>query len=408
MKKSLLIVFCLGITLNALGGGFQLNSQGIKAMSLGGSIAGHAFDATSVFHNPASISFLDKNYVNVFVGARLVNTTFLASIGGQEETENLLQTPYGLFAAYKLKGKFSLGLSVNKPFAYRNKWEDSWSGRFITIESKLAALHIQPTLSYQINDHFSIGGAPIISLTKQFDTKAIPVESQNTESQTTAEMLGKGVGYGYNVGAYLKFDKLSIGIDYRSSIKNTIENGELSYNNMPISQIESGIYPASSGYTSELKLPSVLTAGFGYQYNDNLLFIADFNFVGWEVYDSTVNDFDSELLSQEVQYHNCKNSISVNLGTQIKTNSNWEILLGVRYSQTPVKDGYLTPKNTDASRVSVSGGFSYKLKKALSLEGSLVLGNSKERKESNNLQSNFNGTYKTFNYLAGIGLQYAF
>jgi len=408
MKKSLLTVFCLGITLNIFGGGFQLNSQGIKAMSLGGSIAGHAFDATSVFHNPASMSFLDKNYVNGFVGARLVNTTFLASNGGQEETENVLQTPYGLFAAYKLNGKFSLGLSVNKPFAYHNKWEDSWSGRFITIQSKLSALHIQPTISYQINDHFSIGGAPIISLTKQFDTKAIPIESQNTGNQTTAELTGKGIGYGFNFGAYAKFNRISLGLDFRTSMTNKIDNGQLNYNNMPSSQIESGIYPASSSYYSDLKLPSVLTAGIGYQYNDNLLFIADFNFVGWQKYTGTIINYDSELLASEIEYHYYKNSISVNLGTQIKTKGNWEILLGVRYSQTPVEDGYLNPKNPDASRVSVSSGFNFQLKKSLSLEGSLVLGSSKERKESNNIQYNFNGTYKTFNYLLGIGLQYAF
>ena len=73
-----------------------------------------------------------------------------------------------------------------------------------------------------------------------------------------------------------------------------------------------------------------------------------------------------------------------------------------------MEDGYLNPKNPDASRVSVSSGFNYKLKKSLNLEGSLVLGSSKERKESNNIQYNFNGTYKTFNYLLGIGLQYAF
>jgi hypothetical protein len=48
------------------------------------------------------------------------------------------------------------------------------------------------------------------------------------------------------------------------------------------------------------------------------------------------------------------------------------------------------------------------LKNGWTIEATLLLEEVKERNEENNVENQFNGTYKSFIYAAGIGLQYRF
>ena len=62
MKKIALCVF-LSLPMLCMAGGFQLNVQGIKALSMGGAFTGMSSDASAVFYNPAGMCNLnDHNF----------------------------------------------------------------------------------------------------------------------------------------------------------------------------------------------------------------------------------------------------------------------------------------------------------------------------------------------------------
>jgi long-chain fatty acid transport protein len=385
-----------------------MNTQSIKAMSMGGSLTGVALDASSSFYNPGSISFLDKNYINGGIAFTLRESAFLGVTGVQEESKLYLKTPFYLNTTYHLKNKFSLALSINTPFNYGVKWQENWSGRYIAETSYLSSIYIQPTVSYKINKHIALGVAPIFTISKIGLTKSLPLENQNSTTEASSELKGSGNGFGFNVGLYTKFNKLSIGISSRSSINIKVKKGTIQYNNLPSSQIAIGTYPNSSEITTQYNLPSEFSVGIGYQLTSKLLLVANFNSTNWKNYESLsikVKDFPS--LDQEIKKE-YKSTIALRIGSQYKFNSKLNVMAGVAYDQSPIQDGYLSPELPDANSLVLSAGFTYLLKKTFSIEGSFVYQRFKERKEDQQSLQVMQGTYKSYIYLPAIGLQYAF
>ncbi|MBK9318384.1 MAG: outer membrane protein transport protein [Bacteroidetes bacterium] len=113
-------------------GGFQVNTQGQKAISMGGSVSGWAMDASVCYFNPGGLTALKSNFLNAGVSFLLPKSTFLGSTGSSESMSSQLYTPFYVYGNYVINQKISVGLSVNTPLGLGTKWEDDWSGRFIS------------------------------------------------------------------------------------------------------------------------------------------------------------------------------------------------------------------------------------------------------------------------------------
>jgi len=388
-------------------GGFQLNTQSQKAMGLGGSITGLALDGSVVFFNPAGISFLDSNYVNVGINLILPNTTFLGQYSKSEEMASQIYAPYYGYLTYKLKGKWSTGLSINNPFMLGAKWEDNWSGRYLVQEEKINTTFIQPTISYKINDHIAFGVGPAFVLSSFNFRKELPYSNING-SEASAELKGNTTGIGYNAGIFASYGKFTFGFDYRSKVKLDFKNADANFNNVPPSLILNNTIPNSTSFNTTINLPSVFSLGLGYKFTEKFLLNFDLNYTGWSVYDSIkleYPDYPSLNNSSAKEY---KSIVTIHLGAQYKSTEKLTLRAGIAIDQSPVKDGYLSPELPDASRFIVSGGITYRIKRHLYFEGTYMFESVKERKETSNLYNNFNGTYKTYLNHIGLGLQYNF
>ena len=64
MKKLLIILIFLSPTL-VQAQGFQVNLQGQKQQSMGGTGTGVALDEASIFFNPGAVSHLEKNGISI-------------------------------------------------------------------------------------------------------------------------------------------------------------------------------------------------------------------------------------------------------------------------------------------------------------------------------------------------------
>jgi len=54
---------------------------GIKSSSMGGTITSIGFDGSSAFYNPATMTFLKKNYINLGINYNSPKTIFLMNTG---------------------------------------------------------------------------------------------------------------------------------------------------------------------------------------------------------------------------------------------------------------------------------------------------------------------------------------
>jgi long-chain fatty acid transport protein len=402
MKWSLLFLPFLGEA-----GGFQVNTQGQKAISMGGSVSGWAMDASVCYFNPGGLTALKSNFLNAGVSFLLPKSTFLGSTGSSESMSSQLYTPFYVYGNYAINQKISVGLSVNTPFGLGTKWEDDWSGRFISREARLNTIFFQPTIAMKLNDKISIGAGPVIALGKANLKKALPVNGTSGE-EASLELDGKGNGFGFNAGVYVSLDKLTLGLSYRSKVEMDIEDGDATFTDVPQSLIDNGTFPLSSKFNSAISLPSVLSLGAGYQINEKFTAIFELNYTGWEVYDSLNFEFPDHAQLESRNGKEYKNSIAARIGINYQHAEKLQLRAGLAYDQSPVEDQHLSPELPDGNKIILGIGGTYALKKGWSVEASLMFEDVRERKEVENAENNFIGTYKSNLYVAGIGVQYTF
>ncbi|MBK7964656.1 MAG: outer membrane protein transport protein [Bacteroidetes bacterium] len=388
-------------------GGYQINTQGQKALSMGGSVTGLALDASVSYFNPAGLSALDSNYFNFGVSLLMPQSAFLGPYGGSEQMSSLLLTPTHIYGNYTFNEKIAFGLSINTPFVLGTKWDDNWSGRYVSQESRISTIFIQPTISYKINDKISFGAGPIIVTGNAKWRRALNVLNQDG-SDGQLEMKGAGNGFGFNAGIFARLGKFSAGISYRSEVKLDLDNGEAVFSNIPSSLINNGTYVNEAKFKSSLTLPSVISLGIGRTISEKLIANLDVNYTGWSVYDSLSFDFPDHPEFNSSVARKLENSFAVRLGVQYQYSEKLQLRGGIGYDQSPVQDGYLLPEMPDADKVILSAGCTFKLKKGWSMEGTFAFQDLRERKEEKNRQYNINGTYKSYLYVLGLGLQYQF
>ena len=390
---------------NGFSQGFQVNFQGQRQQGMG--LAGTAapFDGSSLFFNPGSSVFLNQNSIVGGVTPVFSNILFIDSATNTSYRSNSpVGTPFSFYAMFQLKpaGKLKLGLSVNTPFGSTVQYEDNWIGRFALTRLELKAIFIQPTFAYRIADQIGIGGGFVISSGNVNLQKDIPVQDTNGV-YGHAELAGKAIGFGYNIGIHFNPSKqLSIGLTYRSKVAMNLRDGEATFT-VPSSLEDK--FPATS-FTGRLPLPSVTTLGFSYHPCTAFTVVLDINRVGWKVYDTLAFDYatNTSSLLDTKSPRMYKNIVAFRLGMEVKPTKNLALRIGGGYGLTPVQSGYVTPETPDGIRIYGTFGLGYELSQKIRVDASIYY--TKIKRSDTNLETNMSGTYTTIALAPGLSISY--
>lgn len=395
---------------SSFGGGFQVNLQGQKQTGMGHTGTGLLLDGASLLFNPGATSFLDS--VRLFqIGASLIfpRTVYLEPAPGIYTSEMVhnIGTPFTCYAVYKIKKKHKMnfGLAVYTPFGSRVEWPSDWKGQFLMRELELKVIFIQPTISYKVNDKIGIG-AGFVYATGGFGLKRGVPAQDTSGNYGEVNLEGKAAGKGFNAGIYFKpNEKWSFGLDYRSSVKVSVEEGEASFE-VPQSLTE--YFPATT-FTTSITMPHVLSAGVGFSPNDKLKLAFDVNQIGWHVYDTLSFDFKdtTEKLQDAHSPRMYKDAFILRAGAQYQLRENLNVRAGAYYDLSPVQDGYLTPETPDANRIGLSVGASWRIAKKVNLDMSLLYIEGMKRTDKN-IETQFEGTYKTKAIVPGFSAEILF
>jgi long-chain fatty acid transport protein len=397
------------IAFGAKAGSFQISAQSIKALGMGGSLSGHAFDAGTVFFNPGGMTALkDKTVFNAGISALMQRSSFLGTENQTAEDDGGLSLPFHIYVSTKLKNeRLSVGLSVNTPFGYLSNWKDDWTGRFISQTFRIRTIYFQPTAAYKLNDNLSLGAGPVLATGSIYSTRALPYTTSDGK-ESSMELNGSGTAVGANIGFYYAKNKLTLGLTWRSGVNMKIKDGEAEFNDIPTSLLQNGTYPTGTSFDSELNIPSVYSIAGGYILNDRVILTLGFNFIQWSVFESLDYDFADPTLTDIRTVRNYDNTLSFRAGIEAKAFPKITLRGGLALDKSPVLDNYMSPDIPDDDKVIISAGLSWKIKDNFSFDGSFMLENVREHRESDNLPYNFNGTYNSFIYNVGIGAQFIF
>lgn len=404
-----LLILLLSFNSAVRAGGFQVNLQGQKQSAMGHTGTALTYDASSLFFNPGSVSFIKDRYSFSFGSSIIIPSTYyLEKSPGlyNEYMQATTGTPFSVYGSARfLKDKLTFGIGVYTPFGSRGVWNDEWKGRFIIQEIALKTINIQPTLAWKISEKLGVGAGFVYSVGDFYLRKSLPFQdSAGVYGQ--AEIQGSGNGYGYNAGILYKVnEQLSVGLSYRSSINLQLKEGNAVF------AVPSYLEPSfpSGNLTGSLKLPGTASVGVAYQYSEKLLMAFDLNFVEWASYDTLSIDLENntEKLEDINSPKLFANSYIARLGAQYNISESFHFRLGGYFDKSPVPSNYLGPETPDMSKLGITSGFSYILKERLNIDLSLLWIEGLKR-SFENTETGFAGSFKSRAFVSGIGLSYSF
>jgi long-chain fatty acid transport protein len=442
-------IFAGGVS-QAHASGFALIEQ--SASGLGNSFAGAAAsaeDASTIYYNPAGMSFL-KGPAQLSLGVAYINisTKFsdsgsLPSGTGLGGVINNEPRPLGgtggdaggpafvpnFYVAADIAPDWKAGLGVSVPFGLQTQYQGDWLGRFQAVKSSLSTLNINPSVAWKVNDMLSLGGGvsyqtidaelqsnanyPVAAFAAAGGVPGLPgsaafantVPAANAEGRVT--VFGSDGAWGYNLGAMIQATPSTrIGIAYRSSIKYHVTGG-VSFDNAPAQ-----LGNLNTAVSLDIKMPDSASLALDQKLGSSWTVLADVTWTGWsKIKDLTIVRDSGVVLSSTPE--NFKDTYRYGLGVTYRHSDAWSFKAGAALDQTPVNDTDRTPRLPDQDRTWLSFGAKYGISNDTTLDvgyAHLMVKDASINQNAGNTTANglILGSYKASIDILGVQLAHRF
>ncbi len=340
----------------ALASGFQIQEQ--SASGLGVAYSGMAAavqDASTAFWNPAGMSLLPGRQGvaalhYIMPSTKYTNTAStlpLAAFGNGGQGGESAWVP-ALYGTWMINPQWSVGLAVNAPFGLATEWDSRWVGQLHAIRSEIETLNINPSVSFKINQMFSLGAGVSYQRLKAEFTNAVGV-TPPTVPTPVGKVEGDDWAWGFNLGGLVDFGQgTRLGLTYRSQMSYTVD-GDLTFSvPLPAQQVK-----------ADVKLPDTFSIGLSHQFNPQTRVLADWTWTGWNSIPELriVSKATGATISNTAL--NFNSSWRMGVGVEYQLNQPWLLRAGLAYDKTPVQDAFRTPRLPDEDRTWLSIGARY-------------------------------------------------
>ena len=225
MKKiTKVLALSAAVSSVVMAGGYKIPEQSLNSMALGAAYIAHTDGADSNYFNPANMSFMadDKQYIEGGITlAHLpeITYTLMDPYSGNSETENI---PIPFFhyvsSAY---GDWRWGVSLAAPGGLTKRWNTP-AQKAYAEEFTLKIVELNPSLSYRVNDQFSVAGGVRLVYSEgivKSNGDAMSVIIGNPMANVARDMEGDTIEFGYNLAmTYRPTSDISLALTYRSNV----------------------------------------------------------------------------------------------------------------------------------------------------------------------------------------------
>ncbi|MDE2005544.1 MAG: outer membrane protein transport protein [Rhodospirillales bacterium] len=393
LARALLILAALAASLIALveasparAGGFQLRtgSPDWSANAFAG-MSAKAYDASTAWTNPAGMTRISGNEVDLGINAVWTSITFAGTdtIGGAPVTGSQGGNAGGLSALPALEAVFSvtpdlkLGLSVEEPFGLRTSWSGDFVGRYQALVSSISDVEIGLVGAYRLTPTLSIGGGPIIDHLAARLTTAINTGPLAAFGDPVADVGGDSWAVGYHLGLLWEATPaLRFGLDYRSRIGEAISGNQT----VTIPAMTGIVSPATAAalgtlahpVQAQLALPDVLTLGGAWEITPRITALATLQWVHWSLLQAlTLTNGASP--SAVMVFHN-RDAWMGSLGVNYTPAGapRWRLQGGIGYERGPIEPGSRTPRLPGQDVIMLGVGASYAITPAIRVQAAYL------------------------------------
>ena len=282
---ALAAVALLPATVNAGALYFPEMSSASESGYAGAGMVARANDAGTVFSNPAGMTRFDEaemmaGGIGVFIPADFDTGPRNTADGSSRGINNRI-VPAGTFAYVRpLSDKLKVGVSAHNYLGLAIDWDDSWVGRYSSVDIALVAPQVQPTVAYKMNDWLSVGAGAALTLGYMSDkmrVKSFPPGGNDGKLR----LSDTDFAVQYNFGVMLQpWEHTRIGIRYLTETDLDFKDSpNISGVNLPDFDPLVDITSPADGLDLGVKMPRTLHAAVHHQWNDKLALLGS---VGWE------------------------------------------------------------------------------------------------------------------------------
>jgi len=376
---------------NALAAGFGIEDR--SASQLGMSNAGAAAaaeDASTIADNPAGIARLAQpelsaagTFINPSLPFRNAGSTFPggAPINGPNDDGGGFAPVPGFFYAQPVGEGFSAGVGMFTSFGLATNYKTGWVGRYVAKSTELTTLDFAPTIAYQLMPGIAVGISPVLRYSKAKLANAIDFGAIGAgagipgaapgSADGSVKIKGHAWSAAFNGGVLLEpTDTTRLGIAYFWNDSPGID-GSARFGRPPLGDL---IARASGSFVDTdakvvLGYPDKLTVGIVQTITPELDLRLGASWVQWHSFKEERITFRNPLQPDAVTSEHWHDTVIVSVGGSYRLTPDLVLRAGIGYDQTPLPDPqHRNPRLPDASRITPSVGFGYRITPATSVD----------------------------------------
>jgi len=401
------LIAILGISLLFQGVSFAGTPvHGAKAAGMGTAFVGLADDPSAITHNPAGLTQLKGTNIYGGVTAVIPSTEYISPSGASEDTNfRVFPPPHFYISSDFNMENVVLGLGIFSPFGIGGRyWSEQGLTRYVSTESTITTLAINPTLAWRVTPKLSVGLG--VYYLHSFNT---------SEKMLDQSMLGApdgkfslnadGGGWGYNLGIlWAPIEKLHFGFAYRSKVS-VDQKGDAELGNIaPALQPLFGGSHFKTDVETSVTFPEIVSFGVAYKPITRLTLAFDVEWVRWSRFKQQIiylkNEVPAAGFSDIVIDLAWNDQWLIKFGLEYYLTENFALRTGYAFAESQVPDHTLSPASPDGNAHNFSIGFGYKTGKWI-FDAFYTLEIDEDRDVNNDILS---GEYKNIIHFIGFSI----
>jgi long-chain fatty acid transport protein len=341
----LVLGLALGLAPSKVHGlGARIPNQDAEAIGRGNAFAATADNPAAIYYNPAGITQLEGN--NVQLGSLVylnIYTEYQSSSGETFDNKHKIIPVPELHYVYTPKDQpFSFGLGVYSPFGLGMEWPDNVPFRNAALKADLTYATINPVIAWKPFPTLSIAAGPTFSYSEAELIQGVAVSPYHFRFK------GHDWAFGANAGILWQPHPMwSIGAKYFSPTS-TDYKGTASF------EPSAPFLPPSSSTMLHLDFPQMVSGGISFRPTPKWNIEFDVDWTDWHVAKSVVIDNIGTLPL------NWESSFFYEFGVTWQLGRGYYVSAGYFFSEASTPEKYYTPLVPDINLHTGSLGVGYK------------------------------------------------
>lgn len=353
IRLSVAILVILGVcslaTVDVRAIGFLVPNQDAEAIARGNAFAATADNPSAIYYNPAGITQIQGQDLQLGVLNYLgINADHTSPTGA--ETDNrfeVIPIPQLYYTFSSTNMPLSFGLGLYAPFGLSVTWPQNSGFRSLAIESSLQYFTLSPIVAWKIRPNLSLAIGPTINYSYIKLTRGLFSHSDEFEFN------GDDFAFGFTAGIlWQPYPKWSFGICYHSATTMNY-NGHSTYN--------PGTGSTTIPTTASVPFPQIVSGGISFRPTPKWNIEADVDWINWDTLGTVTLNGTKNIFGRDLPLQlNWHDSWQYKFGITRYFDDGWFVSAGYFFSSDTTSSAYFTPAVPDTDLHVASLGFGHK------------------------------------------------